>query len=336
MRMTASADQIIASPDFMSSHAELHHYTDFRGLEGIVRTNTLWATHFRDLNDSEEVTHLKEPLKTALSEILSRRDLSPTQRDALDRVGGFSRIAGDLVENLYRMTFEAFGYSSVEPFIVSFCTHADDRVYEREHGLLSQWRGYGGDGGYCLVFDTVVLCHMLAHELDRFFSVDGFIDVVQYLIPGIELNRRFRHFIESFDIHLSWFLDGQLGPEPEGPEARFLPCAPLLKHQGFWEEREARIVVIPGTEVFRDAVKAEHPGIDHPPPREIRYRQDGRRYLSLFEGLGERLPLKRVIVGPSNRQVKNMHMARDLLGSDTRVTCSETPFIVSIKNEASC
>jgi len=328
MRMTSSADQIIASTEFMMSHPELHHYTDLRGLEGIVRTNTLWATHFRDLNDREEVIHFKEPLKTALSEMLSRRDISPSQRDTLDRFGGISRIAADLVENLYRNTFEgSAGYSSAQPFIVSFCTHADDRAYEREHGLLSQWRGYGGDGGYCLVFDTVGLCKIFKHELDHYSLIYGSIDAVKYFKRDADLPVEFSQFMEVFNAHIFWFLEGKLGPEPEEPTSRFLRLAPLFKHQGFWEEREARLVVIPGTEVFRDYVRAEHPGIDLPLPKEIRTRQDGRQYISLFEGLKDRLPIKRVIVGPSKTQQNNLKMAWDILDSGVKITASETPFI---------
>jgi hypothetical protein len=43
-------------PHFIATHPELHHYTTFQGLKGIVETNTIWATHYCDLND------LKHPL----------------------------------------------------------------------------------------------------------------------------------------------------------------------------------------------------------------------------------------------------------------------------------
>src|ERR1700730_14072258 len=49
-------------------------------------------------------------------------------------------------------------------YVTSFCTHAND-PYAKERGLLSQWRGYGGeDGGYCIVFDTVALIELLQRE----------------------------------------------------------------------------------------------------------------------------------------------------------------------------
>ncbi|MCR9246015.1 MAG: DUF2971 domain-containing protein [bacterium] len=35
----------------------LYHYTDWAGLQGIVQSGTLWATHYADLNDSAETSY---------------------------------------------------------------------------------------------------------------------------------------------------------------------------------------------------------------------------------------------------------------------------------------
>ncbi len=51
-----------------------------------------------------------------------------------------------------------------EPYICSFCNHAGDNEYERNNGLLSQWRGYGGEGRFALVFDTSGLDRLLSCE----------------------------------------------------------------------------------------------------------------------------------------------------------------------------
>src|SRR5262245_39979140 len=39
---------------------ELYHYTGIRGLKGIINSQTLWATHYRYLNDTEEVTLFRD------------------------------------------------------------------------------------------------------------------------------------------------------------------------------------------------------------------------------------------------------------------------------------
>lgn len=38
-------------------HPELFHYTNITGLTGIIQSQTLRATHYAYLNDSEEVRH---------------------------------------------------------------------------------------------------------------------------------------------------------------------------------------------------------------------------------------------------------------------------------------
>ena len=53
--LTIETQLTIADLEFLSTHPELHHYTTFAGLEGIVRSNTIWASHFSDLNDATEV-----------------------------------------------------------------------------------------------------------------------------------------------------------------------------------------------------------------------------------------------------------------------------------------
>jgi hypothetical protein len=110
----------------------------------------------------------------------------------------------------------------------------------------------------------------------------------------------------------------------------FISCATLLKHQGFKEEREVRIVAIPGTYSLRQRLLAIHPGVPLPPINQIRTRigRHGQsRYVRLFESLNEKLPLKRVIVGPSRNQEENTRKVLELLGSEATVTCSATPFL---------
>ncbi len=80
--LTIETQLTIADKEFLSSHPELHHYTTFAGLEGIVRSNTIWASHFSDLNDATEVILLREPLVRALTENFS--DIIGLQQDSND------------------------------------------------------------------------------------------------------------------------------------------------------------------------------------------------------------------------------------------------------------
>lgn len=176
MQQTIEATLTIATPEILSAHPELHHYTNYGGLEGITQNNTLWATHFTELNDASEITLLKEPLKAAITAHF-REILRTRQRERLsikrqvEKFGGLFKasefVAHDFVNIMYKSTFhDATSTVYAEPFVASFCSHAADHAYETDNGLLSQWRGYGNDGGYCIVFDTAALARLLKQESD--------------------------------------------------------------------------------------------------------------------------------------------------------------------------
>ncbi len=83
---------------FVEKHPELHHYTSIAGLEGILASRTLWATHFQELNDSSEVIHLQKPLTSAITQfaIPSVRQILRENRQLAAGVmasGGIERYA---------------------------------------------------------------------------------------------------------------------------------------------------------------------------------------------------------------------------------------------------
>ena len=106
----------------------------------------------------------------------------------------------------------------------------------------------------------------------------------------------------------------------------FLAGATLLKNSDYREERELRIVAIPGTKRLSDQAVKDHPqAFKVLPLPPIHTRPDsGGRYVSVFEDLTAKLPIKRVIVGPSDRQAKNAEFARSIVG-DMPVTLSQCP-----------
>lgn len=141
--------------------------------------------------------------------------------------------------------------TSTAAFIASFCTHADqqpdgrfyDRSYERVNGLLSQWRSYVGSDGYCVVFDTAKLSHILASEFDARYWVHMKIDPVHYAVQEASPGAAFFALVNAGAQTLTDFFNGQRTPEMGVQE--FLIAASLFKHQGFREEQEVRVVAIP-------------------------------------------------------------------------------------------
>jgi Protein of unknown function (DUF2971) len=320
-------------PHFIATHPELHHYTTFQGLKGILETNTIWATHYRDLNDSTEVVHLKQLLVGALmprfNKTLHDRCNRQQRRHLKANGGDPKQLARFITDSLYSVTFgDGASTSSVDAFITSFCTHADDKPYDRENGLLSQWRAYGADGGCCLVFDTAAICNLLAQEWADYW---GYLHMstVQYATDEVSVDELFPKLMSACDLYLSQILtevlNAQTGRSPQHDPDPFLSSATLFKHRGFREEREARIVAIRSSQAVREAAA----GLDDnftPMPDRTR-KNNGRRYVPLFKGLDVKLPIQRVIVGPSRNQARNCTRVRELLGSATLVKCSDTPFI---------
>jgi hypothetical protein len=267
-------------------------------------------------------------------ELISSHNMTEELRSLYENEGGSQKLARDFVDSLYGATFDGKSeLTSVAAFLSSFCTHADvqpggrsyDRSYERENGLLSQWRGYGGGDGYCIVFDTAKLSHLLAAEFDARYWVHLKVDPVHYAVQGEPPAAPFLALIDAGARTLEDFFSGQLTPEMGVQE--FLIAASLFKHQGFREEQEVRIVAIPATETMRNEAR-QHPEFQDKPVPEIRTRPDnGRRYVTLLDGLGLELPIRRVIVGPSRKQADNIAFTRSLLEPSRPVIPSVTPWL---------
>ena len=202
---TQQVDPTIAEAKLLAEHPGLHHYTKYAGLKGIIETNALRATHYRKLNDSMEINLIRQPLAEALGlrfmNVLRRRQSNREIAQAIEKAGGLevaARVAAeDLVNSFYQVSFERRdSFSFAEPYITSFCTHAD-WPYERENGLLSQWRGYGGAGGYCLVFDTAKLAERLGREFDGHYYVHISLAQVTYARRKSEGGRPFSRPVEA-------------------------------------------------------------------------------------------------------------------------------------------
>src|SRR5262249_23446401 len=104
----------------------IHHYTDLKGLQGIVENHDLWLTNSRYSNDDEELMHgyriVREVINT---ELASTPD--------------------DLFKDYLRQVLAILESPAPEGvYICCFCQDGD---------LLSQWRGYGSNGtGVSLAF----------------------------------------------------------------------------------------------------------------------------------------------------------------------------------------
>jgi hypothetical protein len=303
-------------------HAELMHYTSLDGLKGIIESDCLWATDASFLNDSSEIAHYFDTRLEVLVSSEERQFAIEQPRDPAElarmiRDGGFdASIALEAREStavIRRATL-----STNRPFVLSLSGPSDQRV--KQSGLLSQWRGYGGDGGYALVFDTAKLESILHREAESHRYSRIFVGQVYYHDIDPDLQPHATSEVAESEVTVKQgvarLLRGGTADETEGFYDAVTALSCLCKHWGFWEEREVRVVLLPATEEDTD-VAAE----SALPTKEIKTFLRGETevpYVELFAHLADRaarrnLPIRRVIVGPHRDSSARAKAVRKLL-----------------------
>lgn len=189
--------------------ALLFHYTDIAALMSIVEKRELWASNVVYLNDQSEIRYSLDLLNSITSEKSEHRR-STSEADTV-----IQWIVHDFA------TLQAV-------YVVCFCTSDD---------LLSQWRGYGTQGGYAVGFASVrlkALCSgrvsLVRVEYDESTHRQRLVDLVNrwretfHDVPEFNQDRR------------SWNLGAMLLAEA------FSEIAVGFKNPVFEEEKEWRLV----------------------------------------------------------------------------------------------
>jgi hypothetical protein len=302
----------------MAGHPELYHYTKPDAFEGIIRSQTLWCSHYRAMTDDQEIELARGLLPLAVAPRMDAIITEPKKfnrhiRRTWEASGGGTRTARDLVNSLYGATYDGKApYSTLAPYLFSFSTHADDTAFEREHGVRSQWDSYAGPEGYCLVFDIRNIAEMLKQEGNARYWAWLMLEPVRYADRPIE--EIFPELVSDLAETLGQFLLGVR--EPEAAVKEFLIGTTLLKRAKYKSEREVRIVAIPGTPKLARHAAEEYPrefdATASLPEVKIRPTSE-KRYVALFDGLSLRLPIERVIIGPGTRRDERAELARSIL-----------------------
>lgn len=144
--------------DVSVEYPELMHYTNAAGLNGILSSQSIWATHASSLNDDEELKlFFNQRLPQIIHEVYeiysrSRQSAIPPKIET---------FASEFAKDLGRLALD-FN----QTYLFSLCAPALKSI--RRNGLLSQWRGYGTDGGYAIIFDTRLFKKLIKKESDAY------------------------------------------------------------------------------------------------------------------------------------------------------------------------
>jgi len=199
---------------------ELFHYTTTDGMRSIVETKCLWATDIRFFKDPSELKYGVDLFRRAVGTLKKARPAAHAQ-SFLDGVERAVELNADLV-----------------CFVTRFCEDGD---------LLSQWRGYGGRGGYAIGFsgDFAVAqskeevaaigtgVSLLKIEYDPDVTVQRMTDLIGAFLDLLEADIRNGTLTQERAIEAISRATGALS-------------IPILqaKHPKFSEEKEWRLVVI--------------------------------------------------------------------------------------------
>lgn len=321
----ASASEAVTN---RSSYPEgsLFHYTTAAGLIGILGTQELWATHAGFLNDTAEcrlLTALLAPqvakeFEDVIPRLISAGAFKSEIKDA---------IRGDALhteaEKVSAVAVKAI--ERVSPiYVTSFCMHAKGSP-ESEHGLLSQWRGYGR-GGFAIEFDEAELDKLTDYE----FKQKSYQAIITRKVAyddhakAAQLDRFEGLAAASLKVAFTNTAPA-LAARPDVKEIlgdreiasymkAFFNALPFLKSPRFKEENEYRIVAsatLPSQEIGDDL-----------PYQNINFREgDGGSvvpFIKLFGQQDVKLPIRKIIVGP-HRDQENQYNAVKLLVEQNKI-----------------
>lgn len=309
-------------------YEKLYHYTNWDGLLGILKNQSLWATNYKYLNDYSEIVLFRDKLITLLIPIVREKfethiARNPNALQEINNQGGINKLIKHDTEVVVDSLYKATGNNI---FITSFCGQHEDPLIHL-NGLLSQWRGYGEGGGFAIVIDSKELEKLLAIEARKFQYHAMHLSDIVYSNDDKRLMEELHKDLIIISNVASHLLSNN---EPNIIKSAvhkcyqpFVGCISRYKHCGFREENEVRIVAMPttkGKQIQREKLK-----------KEIKYRQKNSQlvsYIELFETPNIKLPIDKIIVGPHNEQKDRATKLQAMPeNSNIEITCSNIPYI---------
>ena len=275
----------------------LYHYTTISALLSILEGDCLWASDLESTNDPAELLHIwelgqraclgqvipkygfsTEPFKDFIAQV----PLPPGPSDEEPWI--YEHFISGILERIKKRGDAGWKSAVGRVFAVSFCRKGD---------LLSQWRGYGLDGGgVCIAFDQALLCSD--------FGPNVTLEKIEYT-PEVQINefqalltRSFRDYCKRMDgVTITFSIKGT-GPDDIAINAAFeslmsqmADIAHTFKKPGFAEEEEYRLI---------KRLPLNSHELD-----EVNVRAKGKSVIpyTILRSQAGKLPIREIIQGPA-------------------------------------
>lgn len=325
----------------------LYHYTSDAGFRGIIESDRIWATDIRFLND---YTEFRRAFTDRYLEALIEAFRTAMRKD-------IDQVAAEVIDGVLAKRNHAYILKVIEDsgerndtFVCSFTSTLQDGFDPGDR--LSQWRGYSHSSqGLSLGFDRGLLAKQIA--IDNPVVKASVVECI-YEDTGPD-----RPFFEEMGCSAAlrfnnlWRSGGAVPDSyptanPAATEdykkagyyflralskatAEFFTNAARIKHYGFREEREWRIVVQASNEARKVVIRSRTGPFGNTPYIEVP--------LDLAKAVSS--SLRRVVVGPGNDKVgvkqwveqsledKGLRVKRDgraNLGDGIEVSVSTIPY----------
>jgi len=269
---------------------KLYHYTSTEAFRCIIEFRTLWASDIFYLNDQQEIVHAIDLLQMTCKSLAKDKN----------------RIEITFLEKLVN-ELEFHKKDQPHIFTASFSASRDQ---------LSQWRAYSQSGGYALAFNGSVL--------SRIAQAQGY-QLVRCIYEESDKVKIFKECVFSI---LSRLNPNEIDLIVENSAKVFLEVAAMMKHKGFAEENEWRLIST-GRQNMVSEIKYRSNTKYLIPFREIALESqnilqkgDSRNYIGIVE----------VMVGPAPVQELSWRSCMRLLTDRDiyfeQITPSSTPFRV--------
>lgn len=314
-----------------NSTLELWHYTDIENCFNILISQELWFSDFLDTNDSTDGEWVQRILKDYFREPLKQAFLNnPGSKKFLRSIGNpDSMIEGELERRL-AIVFGAL-LNKADPDAAFkgylFCfSHESSR--HKEDGLLSMWRGYGREQPVALVFDEAKLEKILLPQFKS--GIGWFNHPAIYAMSHNDLPEEVKTCLTQMMPLMTRLVIDQNTP-PKILNECFQGVGPLIariKHGGFEEEKEYRMVAITPNHRRKYTHVPEMEDLK----KHFNVGQDGIGKYRLKVNLNADMydALVKVVIGPCHNQQQihdRLRALKNRLHIKLKITRSSIPFV---------